>query len=63
MRRSERFKGQEDTNRTELAMKRAELKNNISGTSAALAPTVLNSDSSCLISMDKQLGVLVSQSG
>jgi hypothetical protein len=57
-RRCSRLKEQEDADRTELAMKRAAKKNEISGNSTL---TVLNSSDEVLLDMNSKLGVVSSK--
>jgi hypothetical protein len=55
-RRCSRLKDQEDADRTELAMKRAAKKNEISGNNKC--PTVLNSSDETLLDITDKLGVI-----
>jgi hypothetical protein len=52
-RRCPRLKDQEDANMTELAMKRAEKKNEIPGTNDYITPTILNSSDNVLVEMKR----------
>jgi hypothetical protein len=59
-RRRPRLKNHEDADRTELAMRRTERKNIISGNispKTKLVPTVLNSENSMLVDITNKIGI------